>query len=38
MGDAEAAQYLGLVTKAAADFEQFARRHAAVHDRGGRRF
>jgi COP9 signalosome complex subunit 6 len=38
MGDADAAQYLGLVTKAAADFEQFARRHAAVHDRGGRRF
>ena len=40
MGDAEAAQYLGLVTKAAADFEQFARRHTAVHDRdrGGRRF
>jgi COP9 signalosome complex subunit 6 len=38
MGDADAAQYLGLVTKAAADFEQFARRHAAVHDGGGRRF
>ena len=38
IGDADAAQYLGLVTKAAADFEQFARRHAAVHDRGGRRF
>ena len=38
MGDADAAQYLGLVTKAAADFEQFAQRHAAVHDGGGRRF
>ena len=29
---------LGLVAKAAADFEQFAQRHAAVHDGGGRRF
>ena len=38
VGDADAAQVLGLVTKAAADFEQFARRHAAVHDGGGRRF
>jgi COP9 signalosome complex subunit 6 len=38
LDDACATQFLGTITKAAADFEQFHGRFNLVNDKGGRRF